>query len=249
MNISATPDPLSIFVPYINREMAEKLFTTNPNLLGFDIHLIDNRERAAGLSQIYNEIIARNIDEDRWLFFAHEDFEIQGAFIDTSQLATNGVYGTFGVRLVGNAPAPYGCHICSNKDGSKRTAVGIKISQPTWVETLDCQSVLLHTRMLRANPFLRFDETLTFDLYAEELCLNAQENHGIPVLVVPMEFQHYSHGRVTERYWRGIQHLAAKYPDTAYPASCSFVGGHAAELEKHFIYDNRANPAAEREAD
>ena len=248
MNGNGTPDPVSVFVPYVNQEMAERFFTANPNLSGFDIHLIDNRERGAGLPQIYNEIIARHIDEDRWLFFVHEDFEVQGAFINTSPLRTNGVYGTFGIRLVHHTPTPYGRHFCSNKDGSRRVETGLGISRPTWVEMLDCQSVLLHTRMLRANPFLRFDETLTFDLYAEELCLNAQENHGIPVLVVPMAFQHYSHGRVTERYWRGIQHLAEKYPDAAYPAACSFVGGRAVELEKHFIYDIIANPVAERDA-
>lgn len=248
MNDSAAPDPLSIFVPYVNREMAERFFSANPNLSGVDIHLIDNRERAAGLPQIYNEIIARHIDEDRWLFFAHEDFEVQGTFIDTSNLRINGVYGTFGVRLERQEPAPYGHHICSNKDGSRQIDVGMKISRLTWVETLDCQSILLHTRMLRANPFLRFDEALTFDLYAEELCMNAQENHGIPVLVVPLAFQHYSRGRVTERYWRGTRHLAAKYPDIGYAASCSFVGGRAADLEKYFIYDIPANPASEREA-
>lgn len=249
MNDSTTHNPLSIFVPYVNREMADQFFTANSNLSEFDIHLIDNRERAAGLPLIYNEIIGRHIEEDRWLFFVHEDFEVKGAFIDTSHLAINGVYGTFGIRLMRNAPVPYGRHICSNKDGSRRVEVGMGISRPTWVETLDCQSVLLHTRMLRANPFLRFDEALTFDLYAEEFCLNAQENHGIPILVVPMAYQHYSHGRVTERYWRGIAHLATKYPDAAYPAACSFIGGRAADLEKHFIYDNTANPASKREVD
>lgn len=246
-NIKAK-NSISIYVPYINPKMAKRFFSENSSLADFDIHLIDNRERQAGLPQIYNEIIAKHIDEDRWLFFVHEDFKIQGPFIDTSTLSFSGVYGTFGIRLKGHAPNPYGHHYCSDKDGSRRVAVGLNITRPTWVETLDCQSVLIHTRMLRANPFLRFDEYLTFDLYVEDLCLNAQENHGIPVFVVPMAFQHYSHGRVTERYWRGIQHLAQKYPETAYPAACSFVGGRAAELEKHFVYDIPANPASERSA-
>lgn len=246
MSLTEETLEIRIFVPFVNLEMAQRFFSENENLASYKIHLIDNRERQVGLSQIYNEVIAKYIDEECWLFFAHEDFEIQGPFVDISKLDFNGIYGTFGVRLNGHAPSPYGRHICSNKDGSRPVAVGQVITQPTWVETLDCQSILLHTRFLRANPFLRFDESLSFDLYVEEFCLNAQENHGFPVFVVPMAFQHFSHGRVTERYWRGIKHLAKKYPGAAYPAACSFIGGRAAELEKHFTYDIPANPAADR---
>jgi hypothetical protein len=239
-------NPLQIFVPYVNEKMATDLFEKNSNLSGQSIHLIDNRGRAAGLPTIYNEIIEENLDEDTWLFFVHEDFEVQGKLFSTENLAIEAVYGTFGLKMDGHKPNAFGRHRCSEKNGSKALYVGLPITTPTWVETLDCVTILLHTRLLRDRPGLRFDENLTFDLYAEDLCINAQENFGIPVLVVPLEFQHYSKGFVTERYWRGIKHLGDKYPDVGVPGSCSFIGGKAPELEQHSTYDIPANTKKRR---
>ncbi len=236
-----------VFVPYVNEKMARAFFDGNPNLRGMDVELIDNRARSAGLPCLYNEIIERHLDEDAWLFFVHEDFEVQGAFIDTTRLATDAIYGTCGVRLKDRAvPIAFGRHKCSNKDGSDVVEVGLVIETPTWVETLDCQSILLHTSLLRDRPRLRFDETLTFDLYAEDLCILAQESFGIAVLVVPMQFQHYSKGKVSHRYWKGLRHLAAKYPTVGVPGPCSFIGGNVAALEAGFTYDIPANPARDR---
>jgi hypothetical protein len=237
-----------IFVPYVNEKMARRFFEGNPNLKGIDVELIDNRVRGAGLPCLYNEIIERYLDEDVWLFFVHEDFEVQGRFFDTTLLPAQAIYGTFGVRLKdGFMPVAYGQHRCSNKDGSDVIKVGLVIDAPTWVETLDCQSVLVHTSMLRDRPRLRFDESLTFDLYAEDFCIRAQETFGLPALVVPLQFQHYSKGKVSERYWKGLRYLAAKYPAVGVPGACSFIGGNVAALESRFTYDIPANPARERE--
>ncbi len=232
--------PLRLAIPYINAEMAERFFLCNPHLQGADITLLDNRERGAGLPMLYNEFIAANLERDTWLFFLHEDFEFLAPLPDLSGLRTEAVYGTFGARLEGRKPRMYGRHTCSNKDGSNARRTGIEISQPTWVDTLDCQSILLHSGMLRAHPELRFDEGLNFDLYAEEFCLNAQESHGLPVMVLPAKFQHYSYGRITDRYRRGLAHVAERYPESAMPGTCTFVGGRAAELEAGFTYDNKA---------
>ncbi|WP_120633348.1 hypothetical protein [Ruegeria sp. EL01] len=244
---NSNKDPLQIFVPYVNEKMATDFFQKNSNLSGQSIHLIDNRERAAGLPQIYNEIIEKRLEEDAWLFFVHEDFEVQGELFSTENLAKEAVYGTFGVKMDGHEPNAFGQHRCSEKNGLKVLSVGLPVTALTWVETLDCVAVLLHTQLLRDRPGLRFDENLTFDLYAEDLCINAQENFGIPVLVVPLEFQHYSKGFVTDRYWRGIKYLGDKYPDVGVPGSCSFIGGKATELEKHFVYDIPANTKKRRD--
>ena len=240
-------DPLKIFVPYVNEKMAIDLFRKNPKVSGQNVTLIDNRDRAAGLPVIYNEIIAEHLNQDLWLFFVHEDFEVQGDLFSTETLAKEAVYGTVGVKMDGHLPIGFGQHKCSEKDGSDILSVGLSISAPTWVETLDCLAILLHTRLLRDRPGLRFDEKLTFDLYAEDLCINAQENYGIPVMVLPLEFQHYSKGFVTERYWRGRDHLGEKYPDVGVPGSCSFIGGRAPELEQYFTYDIPANTKENRD--
>ncbi len=233
-------DRVKLFVPYINPEMAERFFPQNPHLAGGEMRLIDNRERGAGLPAIYNEIISEHLDRDCWLFFLHEDLEFRAPLPDLSELSPQAVYGTLGIRMEGHKPQTIGCHTCSHKDGSGARQIGREIAAPTWVDTLDCQSILLHTSLLRTRPGLRFDEALSFDLYAEELCLNAQENHGVPVIVLPMVFQHYSYGRISERYMQGLDHLAARYPDSAMPGTCTFVGGQAARLAARFTYDNKA---------
>ncbi|WP_170426100.1 hypothetical protein [Ruegeria arenilitoris] len=240
-------DPLKIFVPFVNEKMATSFFSKNRFLSEKEVHLIDNRSRSAGLPELYNEIVKKYLNEDVWLFFVHEDFEVQGRFFDTEHLAPEAIYGTFGVRMEGHAPIAFGLHKCSEKDGSSVLEVGLPVTSPVWVETLDCVALLLHTRLLRERPGLRFDENLTFDLYAEDICINAQENFGIPVMVLPVEFQHYSKGFVSERYWRGIKHLSEKYPDVGVPGSCSFIGGKAPELEAHFTYDIPANRKKRRE--
>jgi len=159
-----------------------------------------------------------------------------------AELDKNCVYGTFGANFENQRVAVgYGKHVCSNKDGSEATEVGIELHAPAEVQTLDCQCVIVHTTLLARYPDLRFDEKLTFDLYAEDFSINARERFGLPVKVVPLEFQHYSHGRLSERYDAGLRYLAAKYPEVAVAGSCSFIGGRACELGKMFKYNIRAD--------
>jgi hypothetical protein len=227
---------LKIITVVIAPAMYDRFFLTNPVLNGCELVSIDNRALNRGLPVIYNESIARYLHEDCWLLFVHEDFEIKGGLPIIDTLDTGFVYGTFGLNFENHSPAPYGRHVCSNKDGSRAVEVGHVVGEPLAVQTLDCQSVLVHTALLRNNPKLRFDEHLTFDLYAEDFCINAKSNLGITSKVFPLNFQHYSHGNITDRYHTGIRYLAQKYPDVAVAGSCSFIGGRSADLEKYFVY-------------
>lgn len=238
-------DPIEIYSVFINPVMFQSFFVMNPNLWPYRCAGLDNRGLNYGLPFLYNLIIEDAINRDAWLFFVHEDFEIKGdLWHETSKLNPNAVYGTFGVKLEDKTPVGYGMHICSNKDGSDAVRVGRAISRPQRVETLDCQSVLLHTSLLRRAPLLRFDEELTFDLYVEDLCMNAQFIHELPVFAFGLDFQHYSHGFITRRYREGLLYLGRKYPNIGVPGSCSFIGGRASELEEHFEYRIRANGTA-----
>lgn len=228
--------PLKIVTVVIHPAMYERFFLTNNVVNGYDLVSIDNRQLNRGLPVIYNELIALYLDANCWLMFVHEDYEIKDGLAVLDQLDPAFVYGTFGLNFEDNSPAPYGRHVCSNKDGSRAVEVGHEVSEPVTVQTLDCQNVLVHTSLLRNNPKLRFDEHLTFDLYAEDFCINAQVKLGITSKVFPLTFQHYSHGNVTERYHAGIRYLAQKYPEVAVAGSCSFIGGRAADLEKYFVY-------------
>ena len=227
---------LKIITVFINPSMYERFFLKNAVVNGCDLVPIDNRHLNRGLPAIYNELIARHLDENCWLFFVHEDYEVKDGLSVIDQLDQNHVYGTFGLNFENNSPVPYGLHVCSNKDGSRAVEVGHAISQPAAVQTLDCQSILVHSSLLRNNPTLRFDEKLTFDLYAEDFCINAKYQLGIISKVFPLTFQHYSHGSITERYHSGLRYLAEKYPDVAVAGSCSFIGGRSKDLEKYFVY-------------
>ncbi len=226
---------------FINPDMYNRFFTSQPNVNCHELVGIDNRRFNRGLPVVYNKVIDNHLDKDCWLFFVHEDFEIKCGMEVVDGLDRNFVYGTFGIDFENNVPVAYGKHICSNKDGTRAVEVGKEVPHTATVQTLDCQSILIHTTLLAKHPRLRFDETLTFDLYAEDFCINAREWHGIDVKVFPLQFQHYSHGKLTERYYAGLRHLANKYPDVAVAGSCSFIGGKASELEKKFTYNIPAN--------
>lgn len=228
---------LSICVVYVNEVMFRCFFELNSRLLEYDIKGVDNRKVNEGLPAIYNRFINEKISEDCWLFFVHEDFDIRSDLSYLSSLDRDCIYGTFGVYMEGDVPVGVGCHTVSRKDGSNVQKVGLEVAECKEVETVDCQSILVHTSLFRKHKDLRFDENLSFDLYAEDLCINAKHNFGLSVKVFPLVFQHYSHGKITDRYYRGLEHLAQKYPDYAVPGSCSFIGGKAKKLEKKFSYD------------
>ncbi len=234
---------VKLFSVFINPTMYRSFFELNPYLWPYECTGIDNRVDNLGLPALYNRVIEEHLNEDCWLFFVHEDFEIKQSLHSLLNLDPSQVYGTFGVRMQDHYPVAYGEHTCSNKDGSEAVTVGVPLEEVALVSSLDCQSVLLHTSLLRQFPALRFDEYLSFDLYAEDFCMQAQFHFALSVGVFPLAFQHFSKGKVTERYHRGLAYLANKFPNEAIPGSCSFIGGKAAVLEAKFQYDIAANPA------
>lgn len=237
-----TTSELNILTVFRNEHMFNNFFLLNTGILRYKITGIDNREINLGLPRIYNDAIEKYLQNDTWLFFVHEDFEIKGALDHIFDLDPHAVYGSFGIKMEKDIPVGFGKHICSNKDGSNAVEVGIPVEDEfIEVQSLDCQSILLHTEFLRNHPELRFDENLTFDLYAEDLCIRAGCDLGLSVRVFPLEFQHYSHGKITERYHSGLKYIENKYPNYGIPGSCSFIGGLAREMEKKFKYEVQAS--------
>lgn len=192
---------------------------------------LDNREQNEGIPVRYNRFLAeRPADEDAWYVFCHEDFELlaplppllaqadPGALwgpIGASTRVRFGVYHQW--RLVGSVEE------CA-KDGSNRRRIGESVPQGTPVETFDCQCLAVHSSLVRRHG-LRFDEALTFDLYAEEFCIAAKERAGVVSRILPVAARHWSGGRVQPRYYAQEAHVNAKYPRVCYTGTSSWILG------------------------
>jgi predicted HAD superfamily hydrolase len=232
---------ITIAVVYITNKFFNNFYVNNERLRGYSLIGVDNRKNNQSLTVIYNKIIDAHIDTNSWLVFAHEDLLFLDDLSVISGLNPKCLYGSFGVRLENNfLPVGYGNHICSNKDGSDATEVGISIDKPAKVDTLDCQCIVVHTTLLQEYPELRFDENLSFHLYVEDFCILANSKYGISSKVLPLRFQHFSFGQMDDEYYKSLEYLDNKYPAAALPGPCSFIGGKAELLSKKYTYDIKA---------
>ena len=197
-----------------------RLVAENPMLVGCKKHMLDNREENLGIPTRYNQFLgAYDYERPAWLIFCHEDFEFRQdlSFLDT--LPHDSLYGPIGTRLErkgGKLRVVYcGQVLCSNRDGSQCTKIGSRVRHLHPVLTFDCQCIIVHSELVKRYG-MRFDEKLTYDLYAEDFCAVAAERHGIRSFVTPIDCQHYSYGNLQPRFlealaylqkkWRGAQH-------------------------------------------
>ena len=77
------------------------------------------------------------------------------------------------------------------------------------MDTFDCQCLIVHSSLVERFS-LRFDENFTFDLYVEDFCISAFENHGVISRILPMDCRHWSYGSVSDRFMRLKEYLSSK---------------------------------------
>ena len=211
--------------------MYGRCIDTNPCVSGCVRAVLDNRERNEGIPVLYNRFLdGRPADEDAWYVFCHEDFELRADLTPLLAQADPGsLWGPvgastrvrFGVyhqwRLVGSVEE-------CGKDGSNLHRIGSPVDMGTPVETFDCQCLAVHSSLVRRHG-LRFDASLTFDLYAEEFCIAAKERAGVVSRILPVAARHWSGGRVQPRYYEQEAHVNAKYPSVCYTGTSSWILG------------------------
>jgi len=194
--------------------------------------VLDNRETNERIPVLYNRVLEQfDYTHPTWLVFCHEDFEWKDDLPSLfNSLPPDAVYGPIGMRYRVEYGWNVHCESCgmilqSNKDGSCLRECGRVVPVGTPVKTLDCVCLIVHSSLVERTG-LRFDENLSFDLYAEDFCIAAQERHGIPIRIFPMNARHWSAGTIGERYRRQLAYLRKKWPCVSYPSSCSFcIGG------------------------
>jgi hypothetical protein len=197
-----------------NFEMYHRLVRDNRYNGGAVFYPIDNREKNEGVSVCYNRFLDQfDYSKEDWFVFCHEDWEIQedwAARFDRLDKAS--LYGPVGVRVVGGMRIVLGQIKNSSKDGSGLRLLGNFVKTGALVETFDCQCVIVHSSLILRTG-LRFDPKLSFDLYVEDFCMQARENHGISSRVFALKCQHYSFGNLGPRFFSAAEYIRRKYPN------------------------------------
>lgn len=192
---------------------------------------IDNREDNAGIPVGYNKFLnSRSATEDAWYVFCHEDWQPEEPLLNRFDgLDRESLWGVVGAStrirfgfyhqwlMVGSVEE-------CQKDGSGLRTIGTVVPEGSLVETFDCQCLIVHSSLVRKCG-LRFDENLTFDLYAEEFCM-AAHRLGIASRIVPLKARHWSQGCVQPRYFEQERYVDRKYPDMCVTGTSSWsLGG------------------------
>lgn len=213
--------------------MYEKCVRGNPNCVGAEFAVFDNRVENQGLSYLFNRFLSsRPENEDAWYMFCHEDFELREPICPLlDKLDSQSLWGPIGARttrhfvyykweLLGRV---WQC----DRNGHNLLQMGEAVPLGTEVETFDCQCLLVHSSLVSCFN-LGFDENLTFDLYVEDFCMNAHErsNGRIRSRIIPMAACHWSGGNMGERYYRQEAYLKRKYPNSSATGTASLsLGG------------------------
>ena len=175
--------------------MYDKCIAHNHYLKGCQLLKIDNTINNETIPILYNRAIANCQSlSSRWLVFAHEDFETQEALsLIFEKLDQRSIWGPIGAVTTVRWPELLGGYYQSQmrgiintcwKDGSNKSVAGKRVAAGYEVETLDCMFLAIHGSLLERSG-LRFDENLTFDLYAEDFSMNAKFNHNITTRILP----------------------------------------------------------------
>ena len=175
----------------------------------------DNLHENLTIPQRYNAFLnGYDYTKPDWFVFCHEDWELKEALPPVLEKLDKGaLYGPIGVafddkmldedRIIGQV-------IQSDKQGNNAKRHGRQIESPQEVGCFDCQCLIVHSSLVQ-KYHLRFDEKLSFDLYAEDFCINARESFGIASKALPLACQHFSTGQITDRFWRLLAYVQKKY--------------------------------------
>ena len=201
-----------VFVTVVrDPEMYSRLVRENPNNACGEFVAFDNAAENLPITTRYNSFLdGWDYSRRAWFVFVHEDYELLeplGPCLDC--VDTRCIYGTVGARSTRPGDDVLWA-LNSNRDGSDLGLYGSPISAPVTVLTSDCNCLIVHSDLVR-DYHLRFDERLTFDLYAEDFEINAFERYGVRTKVLGVLNHHYSFGHVGRRFFEQRRYLMGKY--------------------------------------
>ena len=227
-------------------KMYRKCILDNPHCRSLTIVTLDNREENLGIPVLYNRFID-SLEEDGWVVFCHEDWmPLEDITPYFAGLDRNCLYGPVGAKMEECANADF-IHTSGHIQQRRKDGSWHKDVRGTWkggeADTFDCQCVIVHSCLLREKG-LRFDQGLSFDMYAEDFCASAFLK-GVLSRILPVKCRHYSGGTVGQRFLDSVEYMKEKYrdcpkrfPSTVY-RRISFGGDQSKP-----IYNYRRSPSA-----
>ncbi len=207
---------LTVITVVKNYDFYTQCIKTNKYLRTAKHIMLDNTHINKSISTRYNNFLDTYAeDTETWFMFCHEDWQLLEDISPLlARLDTTSIYGPAGTRSFYWRKNIYlyrlGRIYSSNKDGSNPCLKGISVRTGTKVDTFDCQCLLVHSSLLKKYA-LRFDESLPFDLYIEDFCIQAKEKFGIASRVLQVACWHFSRGTIGDRFFTALHYLQKKY--------------------------------------
>lgn len=223
---------------YNNRDIFFKVVKSNNNTESCELFAFDNTLENAPITKLYNKFIEKNIESDSWFVFIHQDFGfMENIDLIVEKLNTNYIYGPVGVKIFKGLFWGKRHDVESVKRGFKtelKLTIGqilqgdndfglrkhgrLALFQPT-VDAIDCCCIIVHSSLLKKYN-LRFDEHLSFHMYAEELCYRAKKDYKIKTKVIQTKCFHLGKGCLDEDYQKSAQYLKEKFNIKRIPSTC-----------------------------
>ena len=205
-----------VFVAVVrDHDMYARLVKGNPNNAGGEFVAFDNLAENLSVTARYNSFLESwDYSREAWFVFVHEDYEfLEPVGPLLAKADQKSIYGTCGARSTRPGDDIVWA-LNSNRDGADLGLYGRPFcGQPT-VLTSDCNCLIVHSTLVREFG-LRFDEKLTFDLYAEDFEIAAFERFGIPTKILDVANHHYSFGNIAPRFFVQRRYLMDKYRDAS----------------------------------
>ena len=213
----------------------------NSNLISYD-----NRDENIPIPKRYNDFIkSYDYSTPSWFIFCHSDWEI----IDDinkkiPNLDKSVIYGIAGVRLIKKGtkigPLLLGEYYEQSRDGKKFKVVSELTGKDTEVDSIDCQVIMCHSSLINKYK-LKFDENLSWDLYAEDFSISAYTKFKIKTKVISLKGIHHSDAgfkNLPLSYANALTYLNKKYSKDIFGGCCSLIGGGSYDYlsMKEFIF-------------
>ena len=236
---------VKVICTFNNQEIFDKVVKNNENIKNAELFAYDNTKDNVGIPSRYNSFLSdavgsdSNDSKDFWCVFIHQDFGIMEDINSVvAKLDKNSIYGAVGVKIFkglfwgkkhelnqevsfgfkNELKLTYGRILQGNNDFNFKPH-GRKLYFRATVDAIDCCCIIIHSSLIRKHN-LRFDENLSFHMYAEELCYSAKKNYKIKTKVVQMNCYHMGKGTFNDEYRKSAQYLKDKFQIKKIPSLC-----------------------------